>query len=59
MRRHQLVGARKIQEAGRYLPATYMVFDLVYHGGRPLWGRPLAERRALLAELLDQHPATG
>jgi len=59
MRRHQLAGARKIQEASRRLPATYMVFDLVYHGGRPLWGRPLAERRELLAELLSQHPDHG
>ena len=59
MRRHQLAGARKIQEASRRLPATYMVFDLVYHGGRPLWGRPLAERRLLLAELLDQYPGHG
>jgi ATP-dependent DNA ligase len=59
MRRHQLAGARKIQEASRRLPATYVVFDLVYHGGRPLWGRPLVERRELLAELLDQHPDHG
>jgi ATP-dependent DNA ligase len=59
MRRHQLVGARKIQEASRRLPATYMIFDLVYHGGRPLWGRPLAERRLFLAELLDQYPGHG
>ena len=59
MRRHQLAGARKIQEASRRLPATYMVFDLVYHGGQPLWGRPLVERRELLAELLGQHPDQG
>lgn len=36
-----------------------MVFDLVYHGGRPLLGRPLAERRERLAELLSQHPDHG
>jgi len=58
MRRHQLAGARKIQEASRRLPATYMVFDLLYHGGRPLWGRPLTERREMLADLLGQHPDT-
>jgi ATP-dependent DNA ligase len=54
-----LAGSRKIQEASRRLPATYMVFDLVYHGGRPLWGRPLRERRERLVELLGQHPDHG
>jgi ATP-dependent DNA ligase len=59
MRRHQLASARKIQEASRRLPATYMVFDLVYHGGQPLLGRPLIERRERLTELMGQHPDQG
>jgi ATP-dependent DNA ligase len=33
MRRHHLVSLRKIQEASRFLPATYIVFDLLYAGG--------------------------
>lgn len=52
MRRHQLVSPRKIQEACRLRPATYMAFDLLYAGGRSLLGRPLAERRRHLEDLL-------
>ena len=52
MRRHQLVSPRKIQEAARFLPATYIVFDLLYAGGQPLLGRPLAERRGKLEDLV-------
>jgi DNA ligase D-like protein (predicted ligase) len=51
MRRHQLVSPRKVLEASRFLPASYIVFDLLYAGGRPLLGRPLAERRRQLEEL--------
>jgi DNA ligase D-like protein (predicted ligase) len=52
MRRHHLVSPRKIQEASHFLPATYIVFDLLYAGGRSLLGRPLDERRRRLEELL-------
>lgn len=52
MRRHHLVSPRKIQEASRLLPATYVVFDLLYAGGRSLMGRSLAERRQRLEELV-------
>ena len=52
MHRHQLVGPRKIQQARRLRPATYVVFDLLYAGGRSLLGRPLAERRRQLEDLV-------
>lgn len=52
MRRHQLVSPRKIHEACRLRPATYVAFDLLYAGGRSLLGRPLAERRRQLEDLL-------
>jgi DNA ligase D-like protein (predicted ligase) len=58
MRRHQLVNCRKIQQASRLWPATYVVFDLLYEGGRSLLGRPLVERRQRLQELLARHPAS-
>jgi len=56
MRRHQLVNGRKIQQASRLLPATYVVFDLLYEGGRSLLGQPLVERRQRLQELVARHP---
>jgi len=37
-------------------PATYVVFDLLYLGGRSLVGRPLSERRDLLREHLPESP---
>lgn len=52
MRRHQFVSPWKIREACRLRPATYVVFDLLYAGGRSLLGRPLAERRRQLEELI-------
>jgi DNA ligase D-like protein (predicted ligase) len=56
MRRHQLVNGRKIQEASRFCPVTYVVFDLLYAGGQSLLGRPLCERRQRLQELVGQQP---
>ncbi len=52
MRRHQLVSCRKVQEAARLCPVTYVVFDLLYDHGRSLMGRPLSERRQRLQELV-------
>jgi DNA ligase D-like protein (predicted ligase) len=51
LRRHQLASARKIQQASRHLPATYVLFDCLYHQGRSLADQPLDARRAVLAEL--------
>lgn len=53
MRRHQLVSPRRIREACRLRPATYVAFDLLYADGRSLLGRPLAERRRQLEDLLS------
>ena len=51
LRRHHLASARRIQQASRHLLVTYVLFDCLYHQGRPLFDQPLAERRAVLAEL--------
>jgi ATP-dependent DNA ligase len=51
LRRHQLVQAWRIGQAWRWCPVHYMLFDLLYHGGRCLLDEPLARRRELLAEL--------
>ena len=40
-------------KAGKH-PVAYMVFDLLYRNGQPLFERPLLERKQLLAELLAE-----
>ena len=35
-------------------PVAYMVFDLLYRNGQPLFERPLLERKQLLSELLAE-----
>jgi DNA ligase D-like protein (predicted ligase) len=55
MRRHQLVSCRKVQEAARLCPVTYVVFDLLYDSGRSLLGRPLSQRRQRLQDLVARH----
>ena len=52
--REHLSEPRKIEMASRRLPATYLVFDLLYLGGRSLLAEPLAERRRLLAEQVEE-----
>ncbi len=37
-------------------PAVYLVFDLLYAGGRPLLGLPLERRRDLLARIVRPSP---
>jgi DNA ligase D-like protein (predicted ligase) len=59
MRRHQLVSPLKIRQASRCLPATYVAFDLLSAGGRSLAGRPLAERRRQLEELVARRNDPG
>src|SRR5438105_2332547 len=44
--RHALTSARAIRARSAQSPVTYVVFDAPYAGGRCLFGRPLAERRA-------------
>ncbi|MBL7134928.1 MAG: hypothetical protein ISS78_12575 [Phycisphaerae bacterium] len=52
LHRHQLAGALKIKYACRQFPVTYVLFDLVYWQGRPLFHEPLCLRRARLEELV-------
>lgn len=37
-------------------PARFLAYDLLEHGGQDIRGRPLADRRALLRDLLDGLP---
>jgi ATP-dependent DNA ligase len=45
--RHGLTAARTIAARSRQEPVTYQVFDAPWDRGRCLFGRPLAERRAV------------
>jgi len=57
MRRDKGRGDMRIQHLMRELPATYMVFDVLYTGGRSVMDESLILRRELLSELLEQHKA--
>jgi ATP-dependent DNA ligase len=50
--RDQTCQPLKIRLLARSLPATYLVFDLLYHRFRSLLSEPLHQRRAQLGELL-------
>ncbi len=50
MQREHLVDPEKIRLASERLPATLMLFDLMYDRGKDLQRRPLIERRNLLEE---------
>jgi DNA ligase D-like protein (predicted ligase) len=52
LKREQAHGARRAAELARAHPATYVAFDLLYRGYESRMERPLAERRAELAEVL-------
>ncbi|NLX95697.1 MAG: hypothetical protein GXY83_05935 [Rhodopirellula sp.] len=52
LRRHQLTGQFKIKLASRQSPVLYVVFDILFHGGRSLMAQPLRERRQILADTL-------
>ena len=54
LRREQASGERRVRELARELPATYVVFDLLYRDGEPIVDRPLTERRDALREVLAQ-----
>jgi len=55
MRREKGRGDMRIQHLMRELPATYMVFDVLYIGGRSVMDESLVLRRELLAGLLQGH----
>lgn len=58
MRREQARGAIKIEHLAATLPASYVVFDILFHGYEPLVQRPLHARREVLRELVERtaHP---
>ena len=53
LRREQAAGERRFRELAGLLPATYVVFDLLYAAGESLLERPLRERRERLEEALE------
>ncbi|NPB09106.1 MAG: hypothetical protein GXO17_02015, partial [Thermodesulfobacteria bacterium] len=54
--REHVVSPVKIEALAKRLPATYMVFDLLYLDGESIMDRPLRERRELLAEIIPESP---
>jgi bifunctional non-homologous end joining protein LigD len=50
--RHQLANAMRIRFASQQTPVRYVLFDLLYHRGRPLLHEPYHRRRRLLVDLL-------
>jgi len=56
-RRMHVKSASAIRRLAREIPATYVIFDLLYLDGRDLMGLPYAERRERLEELSLDGPA--
>ena len=52
--REQLVSHLKIELAARRLPATYIVFDVLYLNDREQVHLPLAERKGILRDILKE-----
>ncbi len=52
--RHQLRAGHKIRVRAQTIPATYVVFDQLYHEYRPLLGTPLSVRRDILCSTLGR-----
>lgn len=50
--REHVIDAEKIRLRSDMLPATYVVFDLLYLDGEPLLDEPLEKRRAILKSLM-------
>jgi ATP-dependent DNA ligase len=49
--RHPLAEPLRIRQASQWCPIRYVLFDLLYLAGQPLWHEPLEQRRARLAEV--------
>lgn len=56
LQREQARNDLRIQTLSRSIPATYVVFDVLYRDGESLLRRPLSERREVLAEVVEQNP---
>ena len=54
LRRHHMTHPGRIRHASRQQPVRFVLFDILYHHGRPLLQEPLLERRGVLAELLSE-----
>src|SRR5262245_28228111 len=54
MSREQARAPLKIRGLSRNLPATYIVFDLLYHGHEDVMNEPLPARRERLQQLVTQ-----
>ena len=54
MSREQSRSPLKIRTLARVLPATFIIFDLLYDGYQSLMKRPLHERRARLREIVKE-----
>lgn len=51
-RREHIIDPLKIKYLSQQLPASYIVFDILYHDGIDLTGKPLFERKKILDEVL-------
>ncbi len=56
--REKASGAIKVNYLAKTLPATYIVFDILYVGGREVMSLPLTERKALLKEIVEEDDRT-
>ncbi len=54
LERGQAVSKGEIQRQASRAPATYIVFDILEKGGKPLTQLPLIERKALLKDSLKE-----
>ena len=52
--RHALRKPAMIRHLSESRPVCYVVFDALYERERPLFGAPLSQRRAVLAEVVDR-----
>jgi DNA ligase D-like protein (predicted ligase) len=52
LRRHQLVQPARIRHASRATQVRYVLFDILYHRGKPLLQEPFWRRRCALVEVL-------
>jgi len=55
MKRLQTRSPRKIERLAREFPVQYVVFDVLYHRGKAVLGRPLMERKAMLDEVIQEN----
>jgi DNA ligase D-like protein (predicted ligase) len=58
MEREHLLDPTRIEMRSQRLPATYIVFDLLYLRGQAVMARPLVERRELLMKLVTELAAS-